>query len=121
MKFLIFIGLYIFCVCETIFGQCRNCGIMIMRIEVFDSIKNTFVANKGIPSQKIYFKDSIIIIPSMGTISNEVNGKETSYEEKELYFTYINIRSKKNIESSSYSKDSLYFSKYEATYYEYPT
>jgi hypothetical protein len=120
MKSRILIGFIILYFAENIYGQCDNCGIMILKMQMFDSSKNAFVHGKGIPDTKIYYKDSIVIVPSTAVISNEVNGVETSYEEKDIYYTYINLRAKKIVGMSAYNKDSVFFSKYNATFYEYP-
>jgi hypothetical protein len=116
----IFISVLFLCLAKNIIGQSVNCGIVIVKFEVFDSSQNKFVHAKGQPDLRIYYKDSIVIIPSVGSISSEENGVETKYEEKDLYYTYVNLRSKKITGMSAYTKDSLYFSKYNATYYEYP-
>jgi hypothetical protein len=120
MKRRIFIGVIILCFDGNIFAQCDNCGIMILKMQMFDSSRNTFVHGRGIPDTRIYYKDSIVIMPSTAVISNEVNGVEISYQEKDIYYTYINLRSKKIVGMSAYTKDSVYFSKYNATFYEYP-
>ena len=117
---ILIIGVIILSLTGTIFSQSSNCGILISRFEIYDSTSGRFVHAKLIPNKKIYYKDSIVIIPTVRSITNSVNGIETSYEEKNLYYTYINLRAKKIDGMSPYTTDSMYFSKYNATFYEYP-
>ncbi len=116
----LFIVFNILCFIENCICQCNNCGIVIFKMEVFDSIQKKFVHGKGIPDKKIYYKDSIVIMPSTALISNEVNGVEISYEEKDIYYTYINLKAKKVKGVTLYNSDSTFFSTYNATFYEYP-
>jgi len=120
MKNKFFISIVVSFFSKNVIAQCNNCGVVIFKLERFDSSINKYIHAKGEPDIKMYYKDSIVIIPTVESSSKEENGIETDYREKDRYYTYVNLRSKCIPGMSSFTKDSVYSSKYKATFYEYP-
>jgi hypothetical protein len=120
-KKIIIIIYFISCVIYTGKSQCINCGIFIDKFRVFDSTRNQWIKNGA--DTRIYYKDSIAIVPMPKFFTTEMNGILTDQHQEDLNYTFIDLHVKSYLKPNSFSKDSLY-KKYvnnykTATFYEY--
>jgi hypothetical protein len=102
-------------------AQCSNCGVYILKHRLFDSSINAFKPFSHDRDIRMMYKDSVIIAPSISIYTDIYNDIETDWYAKDLYFTFIDLHTKKFAQPAIFTQDSIFMNRYSGlTFYQYP-
>lgn len=120
MKIKLIIIIFVLLKCGLTFCQCGDCGVMLWSQKIYDSSSKDYRLGSYDLAKKIYYKDSMAIVPTTKIIINEVNGVETWYGE-DVYYTFIDFHAKALPHKQLFSLDSTSLNKFpNVTFYQYP-
>jgi hypothetical protein len=73
--------------------KCKNCGIVVFKKMFYEPALKKYVHDEPYgPDTKVWFKDSIAIVKTMGIHAPTVNGVEIKREVVLMHYTYIDLR-----------------------------
>lgn len=116
-KFIVaFISISFLLACATVGRKNGNCGTVIAKQYDYDSVKKRYVTSELYsPSTKMYFKDSAVIVKTMGlVIGTDTNG-HTHTEVKLAYYTYIDLTKKGFYQYNSFTDTATIINKFTVT------
>jgi hypothetical protein len=92
ISFFSFLSLFIFLSCSAQ-KKCKNCGIVVFKNMFYEPSLKKYVHDEPYgPDTKVWFKDSIAIVKTMGIHAPTVNGVETKREVVLMFYTFIDLR-----------------------------
>jgi hypothetical protein len=119
MKLFLLINIILLSMCSnSISAQSSSCGYVEYKMLALDTIHNAYV-HLGVADRKILYEDSTVIIPSNRIYTKTMNGVLTEWYQKADYYTFIDLHAKGIFNVKKYTKDSNFYSTYNATFYEY--
>ncbi len=102
--------------CATVGRKTGSCGTVIAKQYDYDSVENRYVTSEIYsPSTKMWFKDSAVIVKTMGlVIGTDTNG-HTHTEVKLAYYTYIDLTKKGFYQYNSFTDTATIMNKFTVT------